>query len=102
MIETLLSLKLTNSSAPLNDSTNACVFLAFGVTDNCSSLSIFDPNILINEIILTITEFLEKFNPHQNVKECVDIDEAYSVLICNNLLGHAFTFTEKLVHNLLL
>ena len=50
-------LKLPNSSVPLNDGTNACAFLAIGAIDNCSSLSIFDPNILTNETTLTITEF---------------------------------------------
>ena len=48
-------LKLQNSRVPLNDDTNACTFLAIGVINNCSSLSIFDPNILTNEITLTIT-----------------------------------------------
>ena len=120
MIETLFSVKLPNSSTPLNDSTNACAFVVFCVIDNCLSLSIFDPNILINEITRTITEFPEKFNPftprsisyrnqsidlqsksmdwflydiglgrervnpHRNVLEYVDIDEAYSILNCNN------------------
>ena len=65
-------------------------------------LSILDPNILTNEITLTITEFPKKFNLHRNVHECVDIYEAYSILNCNNLLEHTFTFTEKLVDNLLL
>ena len=41
-------MKLPKSNAPLNDGTNACVFLAIGVTDNCSSLSMFDPNIFTN------------------------------------------------------
>ena len=50
-------LKLPNSSVPLNDGTNTCAFLAIGVTDNCSSLSIFDPNIFTNEITVTIIEF---------------------------------------------
>ena len=63
MIETLFSVKLPNSSTPLNDSTNACAFVVFCVIDNCLNLSIFDPNILINEITRTITEFPEKFNP---------------------------------------
>ena len=49
-------LKLPNSSVPLNDGSNACAFPAIGVIDNCSSLSIFDPNILTNEITLTIIE----------------------------------------------
>ena len=66
-------MKLPNSNIPLNDGTNACVFLAIGVTDNCSSLSMFDPNILTNEITLTITEFPKKFNPHRNVQEFGDI-----------------------------
>ena len=79
-------LKLPNSSVPLNDGTDACVFLAIGVIDNCSSLSAFDPNILTNEITLTITEFPKKFDPHRNVQECVDIYEVYSTLNCNNLL----------------
>ena len=83
-------LKLPNSNVPLNDGTNGCAFLAIGVIDNCSSLSIFDPNILTNEITLTITEFPKKFNPHRNVQECVDIYEAYSILNCNNLLEHTF------------
>ena len=48
-------LKLPNSNVPLNDGTNGCAFLAIGVIDNCSSLSIFDPNILTNEITLTTT-----------------------------------------------
>ena len=78
-------LKLPNSSVPLNDGTNA-----------------FDPNILTNEITLTITELPKKFNPHRNVQECVDIYEAYSILNCKNLLENTFAFTEKLVHNLLL
>ena len=95
-------LKLPNSSVPLNDGTNACAFLAISVIDNCSSLSIFDPNILTNEKILTITEFPKKFNPHRNVQECVDIYEAYSILNCNNLSENTFAFTEKLVDNLLL
>ena len=50
-------LKLPNSSFPLNDGTNAGVFLAIGEIDNCSSLSAFDPHILTNEIAPTITEF---------------------------------------------
>ena len=95
-------MKLPNSSVSLNDGTNACAFLAIGVIDDCSSLSIFDLNILTNEITLTITEFPRKFNPHRNVQECVDIYEAYSILNCDNLLEHTFTFTEKLVDNLLL
>ena len=95
-------LKLPNSNVPLNDSTNGCAFLAIGVRDNCSSISMFDPNILTNEITLTTTEFPKKFNPHRNVQECVDIYEAYSILHCNNLLEHTFTFTEKIVDNLLL
>ena len=95
-------LKLPNSNVSLNDGTNGCAFLAIGVIDNCSSLSIFDPNILTNEITLTITEFPKKFNPDRNVQECVDIYEACSILNCNNLLEHTFTFTEKLVDNLLL
>ena len=95
-------LKLPNSSVPLNDGTNACAFLAIGVIDNCSSLSIFDPNILTNETTLTITEFPKKFNPHRNVQECVDIYETFSILNCNNLLENTFAFTEKLVDNLLL
>ena len=95
-------LKLPNSDVPLHDGTNGCAFLAIGVIGNCSSLSIFDPNILTNEITLTITEFPKKFNPHRNVQECIDIYEAYSILNCNNLLEHTFTFTEKLVDNLLL
>ena len=66
-------LKLPNSNVPLNDGTNGCAFLAIGVIDNCSSLSIFDPNILTNEITLTITKFPKKFNPHRNIQECVDI-----------------------------
>ena len=45
-------LKLPNSNVPLNDGTNGWAFLAIGVIDNCSSLSIFDPNILTNEITL--------------------------------------------------
>ena len=45
-------LKLPNSNVPLNDGTNGCAFLAIGVIDNCSILSIFDPNILTNEITL--------------------------------------------------
>ena len=94
--------KLPNSNVPLNDGTNGCVFLAIGVIDNCSSLSIFDPNILTNEITLAKTEFPKKFNPHRNVQECVDIYEAYSILNFNNLLEHTFTYTEKLVDNLLL
>ena len=65
-------------------------------------LSIFDPNILTNEITLTITEFPKKFNLHSNVQECVDIYEVYSILNCNNLLEHTFSFIEKLVYNLLL
>ena len=48
-------LKLPNSNVPLNDGTDACTFLVIGVIDNCSSLSIFDPNILTNEITLTTT-----------------------------------------------
>ena len=52
-------LKLPNSNVQLNDGTNSCVFLAIGVTDNCSSLSIFDPNILTNEITLTITKLAQ-------------------------------------------
>ena len=95
-------LKLPNSSVPLNDGTNACAFLAIGAIDNCSSLSIFDPNILTNETTLTITEFPKKFNTHRNVQECVDIYEAYSILNCNNLLENTFAFTEKLADNLLL
>ena len=95
-------LKLANSNVPLNDGTNGCAFLAIGVIDNCSILSIFDPNILTSEITITITEFPKKFNPHQNVQECVDIYEAYSILNCSNLLEHTFTFTKKLVDNLLL
>ena len=95
-------LKLPNSSVRFNDSTNACTFLAIGVIDNCSSLSIFDPNIRTSEITLTITKFPEKFNPHGNVQECVDIYEAYSILNCNNLLEHTIRFTKKLVGNLLL
>ena len=69
-------LKLPNSVVPLNDGTNACAFLAIGVIDNCSSSTIFDPNMIINEITLTINEFPKKFNPHRNVHECVDIYEA--------------------------
>ena len=95
-------LKLPNSNVPLNDGTNGCVFLTIGAIDNCSSLSIFDPNILTNEITLTIIEFPKKFNPDRNVQECVDMYEACSILNCNNLLEHTFTFTEKLVDNLLL
>ena len=95
-------LKLPNSSVPLNDGTNACAFLAIVVIGNCSSLSIFDPNILSNEITLTITEFPKKFNPHRNVQECVDIYKAHSILPCNNLLENTFAFTEKLVDNLLI
>ena len=94
-------LMLPHSSVPLNDGTNACMFLAIGVVDNCSSLSAFDPNILTYEITLTITEFPKKFNPHRNVQECVDIYKVYSILNCNNLLEHAFKFTEKLGDNLL-
>ena len=86
-------LKLSNSNVPLNDGTNGCAFLAIGVIDNCSSLSIFDPNILTNEITLTITEFPKKFNPPRNAQECVDIYEAYSILNCSNLLEYTFTFT---------
>ena len=78
--------KSPNSSILLNDGTNACVFLAIGVIDNFSSLSAFNPNILTNEITLTITEFPKKFNPHQDDQECVDI----STLNCNNLLEHTF------------
>ena len=74
----------------------------YWLIDNCSSLSIFHPNILTNEITLTITEFPKKFNPHRNVQECVDIYEAYSILNCNNLLENTFAFTKKLVDNLLL
>ena len=43
------------------------------VIDNCTSLSIFNPNILNNEITQTITE---KINPHRNVRGCVDTYEA--------------------------
>ena len=95
-------LKFPNSNVPLNDGTNGCAFLSIGVIDNCSSLLILDPSILTNEITLTITEFRKKFNPHRNIQECVDIYEAYSILNCNNLLEYTFTFTKKLVHNLLL
>ena len=38
-------LKLPNSSVTLNDGNNACAFYVIGLIDNCSSLSIFDPNI---------------------------------------------------------
>ena len=95
-------LKLPNSNVPLNDATNGCTCLSIGVIDNCSSLLILDPSILTNEITLTITESPKKFNPYRNIQECVDIYEAYSILNCNNLLEHTFTFTEKLVDNLLL
>ena len=78
--------KSPNSCILLNDGTNACVFLAIGVIDNFSSLSAFNPNILTNEIRLTITEFPKKFNPHQHDQECVDI----STLNCSNLLEHTF------------
>ena len=88
-------LKLPNSNVSLNDGTNGCALLAIDVIDNCSCLSIFNPNILTNDITLTITKFPKKFNPHRNVPECVDICEAYSILNCNNLLEHIFTFTEK-------
>ena len=43
------------------------------VIDNCTSLSIFNPNIFNNEITQTITE---KINPHRNVRGCVDTYEA--------------------------
>ena len=94
-------LKSSNSSVPLNDGSNACVFLAIAVIDNCTSLSAFDPNIFTNEITLTRTEFPKKFNPRRNVQGCVDIYEVYSILNCNNLLKHAFKFTKKLGDSLL-
>ena len=53
-------LKLPNSSVPLNDGTNACMFLAICVIDNCSSFSEFDPNILTNEITVTLIKFPKK------------------------------------------
>ena len=57
--------------------------------------------VIINEITLRITEFPRKFNLHRNVQECVNIYETYSILNCNKLLDHTFTFTEKKVDNLL-
>ena len=85
-------LKLLNSSVLLNHGTNACAFLAIGILDNCSKFncSIFDPNILTNEITRTITG---KFNLYRPAVECLTV--CFYHVACTFQTGWVFVYEQS-------